>query len=348
MLQSADGTVPTWRRDSRSQHTFAATELERYASCPFRFFLERILKIEPLEDLALEFDVLERGRVVHDVLATFHRRVNERLGRPGSPLELDAAEFDALLAAAIPSRFRPSRENPVQAALREVDRRLVVEWLSQYREQVEKYDAQWKDFDAPMAPELFEVSFGRGGEPPPSTDEPLEFVRQGQTVRISGRIDRIDTGVVAGQSRVQRAGLQDGRRDHAHAREHRGRHDAAIAALRDGRDGTAAGRPRRPSLAGRLLVRARRRLQAQAGAADVRRRRRPDRAGSGVGGHPRRAGRHRGRAGSRRFAAGSSPSAAPTTVAPATAPSAPSAASIKCVPWRRHGNRRRPSESRRV
>ena len=65
------------------QHTFAATDLERYASCPFRFFLERVLEIEPVEDLALEFDVLNRGRVVHDVLATFHRRVNERLGRPG-------------------------------------------------------------------------------------------------------------------------------------------------------------------------------------------------------------------------------------------------------------------------
>ena len=86
-------------------HVFAATDLERYASCPFRFFLERVLEIEPVEDLTLEFDVRNRGRVVHDVLATFHRRVNERLGRPASPLELDAAEFDALLAAAVEDSF---------------------------------------------------------------------------------------------------------------------------------------------------------------------------------------------------------------------------------------------------
>ncbi len=76
------------------QYTFAATELERYASCPFRFFAERVLKIEPLEDLTLEFDVMERGRVVHDVLGKFHQRVNERLGGPASPLRLDAAEFE--------------------------------------------------------------------------------------------------------------------------------------------------------------------------------------------------------------------------------------------------------------
>jgi RecB family exonuclease len=181
-------------------HTFAATELERYASCPFQFFLERVLGIQPVEDLALEFDVRNRGRVVHDVLATFHRRVNQRLGRAGSPLELDATEFDALLAAAIAESFPPEPENPLQAALREIDRRLVVEWLTQYRAQFEKYDGMWPDFQRPMAPELFEVSFGRGDQPPPSTTQPLEFVRDGQALWISGRIDRIDTGLVAGKS----------------------------------------------------------------------------------------------------------------------------------------------------
>ncbi|MFZ1935805.1 MAG: PD-(D/E)XK nuclease family protein, partial [Thermoguttaceae bacterium] len=183
-----------------AQHTFSATELERYAACPFRFFLERILKIEPLEDLSLEFDVLERGRVVHDVLSQFHRKVNERLGRPGSPLELDAADFKLLLDAAIRDSLPAEPRNPVQAALREVDRRLVTEWLSHYREQVEKYDGLWKDFTDPIAAELFEVSFGRSGEPAPSTDEPLKFTGEKETVRVSGRIDRIDTGVFAGQS----------------------------------------------------------------------------------------------------------------------------------------------------
>jgi len=185
------------------QHVFAATDLERYAVCPFRFLMERVLDIRPIEDLALEFDVLHRGRVVHEVLATFHRRVNERLGRPASPLELDklsAAEFDSLLAAAIGDSLPAEPANPVQAALREVDRRLVVEWLSQYRDQLAQYDAQWRDFETPMAAELFEVSFGRGDAPPPSTDRPLEFVSEGQTFRVSGRIDRVDVGRVAGET----------------------------------------------------------------------------------------------------------------------------------------------------
>ena len=135
-------------------HVFAATDLERYAFCPYRFFMERVLEIEPAEDLTLEFDVRNRGRVVHDVLATFHRRVNERLGRPASPLELDAAEFGSLLAAAVEDSLPPEPENSLAAALREVDRRLVIQWLSQYRQQLEKYAGLWQDFESPMAPEL--------------------------------------------------------------------------------------------------------------------------------------------------------------------------------------------------
>jgi ATP-dependent helicase/DNAse subunit B len=179
-------------------HVFAATDLERYAFCPYRFFMERVLEIEPAEDLTLEFDVRNRGRVVHDVLATFHRRVNERLGRPASPLELEAAEFDSLLAAAVEDSLPAEPENSLAAALRDVDRRLVIQWLSQYRQQLEKYAGLWQDFQSPMAPELLEASFGRPEQPPPSTDQWLEFSREQQFVRISGRIDRVDTGLVAG------------------------------------------------------------------------------------------------------------------------------------------------------
>ncbi|MEN6459097.1 MAG: PD-(D/E)XK nuclease family protein [Thermoguttaceae bacterium] len=194
-----------------SEHTFAATELEQYASCPFRFFIERVLRIEPLDDLTLEFDALARGRVLHDVLKTFHESVNDRLGRPASPLKLDAAEYDAMLHAAIDQSLPPEPTKSLRAAMREIDRRLVTEWLSRYREQLEAYDAQWTELDSPLVPELFEVSFGRKGQPAPSTDRPFEIplldaasddvgrVANPNAVRIAGRIDRIDSGMVAGR-----------------------------------------------------------------------------------------------------------------------------------------------------
>lgn len=182
------------------QRTFSATELEQYATCPFRFFLERVLNVKPLEDLTLEIDAMQRGLLAHDVMAIFHRRVNERLGRPGSPMELDAEEFDHLLAAALDEASPPAPSNPVEVALREIDRRQVRQWLGTYRAQCGKYDQQWTDCESPFVPEVFEISFGRGDAPPLSTDRPLEICAGQQVIRLSGRIDRVDTGVVAGHT----------------------------------------------------------------------------------------------------------------------------------------------------
>ena len=125
--------------------------------------------------------------------------MNERLGRPGSPAELEAAQYDELLAAAIAESLPPEPGNPFQAALREIDRRLVADWLSHYRQQCEKYDGQWQDFESQMASAVFEKSFGRD-DSPAAVATPLECRWQDQVVRISGRIDRIDLGTIAGES----------------------------------------------------------------------------------------------------------------------------------------------------
>ena len=261
-------------------HIFAATDLERYASCPFRFFLERVLEIEPVEDLALEFDVLQRGRVVHDVLAAFHRRVNAAAGPAGLSAGIGRRPSSKpFWTRPSPSRCRRSPKTPLQAALCEVDRRLVIEWLSQYRGQFEKYAALWQDFERPMAPELFEVSFGRGDELPPSTDRPLEF-------RLKAR----PCGFRAGSTASTRARwpakpsatcwtTRPAGRSPSRPRPS-SRHDPATAAVCYCRDGIAAGRSRHDSLAGRLLVRPRGRLPAQASPADVSQRRRPHRIGA--------------------------------------------------------------------
>ena len=179
------------------------------------------------------------------------------------------------LTAAIQESLPPEPRNPVQAALREVDRRLVVEWLSQYREQVEKYDAQWKDFSVPMAPELFEVSFGRG--------ERIALRRFAPTEAVGVRRRRAEPSASPGGSTASTPACSPARACSTCSTTRPAERIRltpesiaagttlqlplyAIAAME-----LIADRPRRLSLAGRLLVRARRRLQAEAGAEDVRR-----------------------------------------------------------------------------
>jgi len=188
-------------REFSSTRSFTATELEQYAACPYRFLLEKVLKLEPLEDIALELDVLERGQIVHGVLALFHRSVNESLGRPGSPLELAAEEFDRLLHKALEDSLPRPSSNPVHRALGEINRRLIAKWLAEYRKQCESYDKLWTAYDRPLVPEFFETSFGESKHKDAAAiaiERVLEFPDGNATILVSGRIDRIDTGTLAG------------------------------------------------------------------------------------------------------------------------------------------------------
>lgn len=185
-----------------SNRSFTASELEQYATCPYRFLVENILRLELLEDVTLQLDILQRGQVVHEALAAFHRLVNESLGHVGSPLELEPEQFDQLLQQAIDDSLPKSSFNPVQRALAEVNRRTIAQWLTGYREQCERYDKLWKSCESPLAPELFEISFGKSKhrQDSLSIDEPLVFDAETEAIHISGRIDRIDTGKVGNQT----------------------------------------------------------------------------------------------------------------------------------------------------
>ncbi|MEE9603119.1 MAG: 3'-5' exonuclease, partial [Thermoguttaceae bacterium] len=140
--------------------TFSATNLESYATCPYRFFAEKVLKLRQMEDLTLALDVRQRGWLAHEILALFHQRVNQNAGHPLSPSELDEEEFNRLLSDAFDETIGPRGEG-LRAAMKEVDRRTLMKWMAGYRQQHLLYDKRWKDFQEPMAPELFEVSFGR-------------------------------------------------------------------------------------------------------------------------------------------------------------------------------------------
>jgi ATP-dependent helicase/DNAse subunit B len=178
------------------QRRWTVSHLEHYASCPHRFFLEKVLGLEPLDELTLETDHLERGSLLHELLHELHQRLNEELGAPTSPAECNPRQFEDELAAVAQRVLQTGAEHPVQAALREIERRLLLQWAADYRRQHEQYDQRSAGFEHPLRPAHFEVSFGL--EPPSpdplSTLKPLELSHSGENVLLCGRIDRIDVG----------------------------------------------------------------------------------------------------------------------------------------------------------
>ncbi len=134
----------------------------RYAYCPYRYF--------PGESTARAADGRDRagGRFCRPrpgehsaLLAAFHRRVNETLGRPESPGALKPEDFERLLDEAAAEALPGDGGEGLAAALREIDRRILLQWFQTYREQHQQYDEQCQACDRPPRPELFEVSFGR-------------------------------------------------------------------------------------------------------------------------------------------------------------------------------------------
>jgi hypothetical protein len=165
---------------------YSASALERMATCPYGYFLQRILGIEPLETIDRSEQWLTPmvyGSVFHTVLERFMREICTRGEKPrlamhrGRLTEIADEEL-ARKAEEIPppseSALAAQRDDLVDAC--EVFLRVEEKWCG-------AIDAKY--FEVPFG-------FGEGGEEM-SLPEPLEIpLGGGRSVRLRGRIDRVD------------------------------------------------------------------------------------------------------------------------------------------------------------
>lgn len=199
------------------QHTWSASQWETYAACPFRFFMEDVLGLEPLGDLVLETDYARRGSRLHDVLAAFHRQwLTLRKDSYGSAAE-EAGAFLAHLQQVARERTAAASRVGVDAALVELDRRQILKWANRHFENQANYNACCGKLGVSMTPTHFEFHFGpeRRGDSqadPDSTTNTFVLNIDGEPIQITGQIDRIDVGTVAGKTVFNVIDYKSGRR----------------------------------------------------------------------------------------------------------------------------------------
>lgn len=204
-------------RRFNADHLWSPSQLEGYATCPFRFFAENLLALEPLDDLMVAGDAGRRGSLLHYVLATVHAQLLEHAAE--SP-EDQAWQED------LAERFRRALDAHVAAtplggleqSLREIQRRQITAWASDYARQESEYRARWQDLDEPPRPAYFEVRFGpevKTGESSARQDAstPLAFELDlgEEKIHITGQIDRIDVGRVGGATVLNVIDYKSGR-----------------------------------------------------------------------------------------------------------------------------------------
>ncbi len=172
-------------------HSFSATQLELYGRCPFRFFSQELLNLQPLRDPEDDDSARKRGNLVHRILYCFYTAHGE------------AAERAENLATNIADLRHLGHKVADEMGLTGFfwDRELE-HLLGSDDEEREGILPRFLRLQAaaanPAVPTHFELSFGSypgmGERDRQSTTTPyaIDDPETGDEVRLSGKIDRID------------------------------------------------------------------------------------------------------------------------------------------------------------
>lgn len=195
-----------------SRQEFSATQLEGYAQCPFRFWVNDVLKIREPDAPDQFTDHGLRGSIVHEVLVQLHSQLEPT--REAVPIEEAAGLFRQLLTARLQSELA---ETDLLAALLRIEQRLLEEWSDEYAQQWANYHEKIREQSGIfLKPAAFEVSFGTphpDSQLPEETQHPcLTFGHDIAETKIRGRIDRIDVGEMNGHTLFNIVDYKTGRK----------------------------------------------------------------------------------------------------------------------------------------
>ena len=190
---------PASRRalEQRRERTYSVSQLETYGECPFRYFSNRVLNLNPTEEEETGLTSMEKGSLAHKILFEFYDR--RRDAPPISGCE------DADFREAVEDLQRTARNHLDAAeAQRHLNRADKLFWDIEVERLIGGYgrtgvlpaflEAERKR-DLEVQPRYFEVEFGPSVRSEP-TDPHLgsrEAITVGD-VSLSGRIDRIELG----------------------------------------------------------------------------------------------------------------------------------------------------------
>lgn len=172
----------------------SASGLSIYGNCGYRFFGQRVLKLEPRGEAALDLQAIDAGKLLHDILRRFferHRRQRlTELNRESLQQELrELADrvFDEH------ERVVPPLNKQIWKIDREI-RKILLDQVLLYELGIQEEAAA-----EGVVPAYFEVAFGgmkSAARDPHSKEEPLELTRSTfvgeETIKVSGQIDRVD------------------------------------------------------------------------------------------------------------------------------------------------------------
>lgn len=166
--------------------SWSASRLEEYAFCPMSFFLGTILQVEELPRPEDEISALERGSLIHRILFRFYSKLRDE-GQAAFP----ARHWEELARLAEEELERL----PVKGFFLQLEKyRLLGTEQKQGLLQAFVHKEQETIERSGFVPAFLELAFGQGGlaKDPASAPAPVTFEVDGRSLKLNGRIDRVD------------------------------------------------------------------------------------------------------------------------------------------------------------
>lgn len=174
------------------EHVYSASRLSSYGHCAYRFFANRVLRLEPRNEAALDLQAIDAGKLLHDIL----RRFFEKHRQDYLPLR-DREQLRQELARTADDVFKEHEDKvpPLNERIWKIDceiRKLILDQVLFY-----ELKLQEKTNARAMRPTYFELAFGRspGLSDPKSKADYVKLERHygaEEHALIQGQIDRVD------------------------------------------------------------------------------------------------------------------------------------------------------------
>ncbi|MGH7841717.1 MAG: PD-(D/E)XK nuclease family protein, partial [Candidatus Binataceae bacterium] len=189
LVDPNEGERTALARHQLAARSYSATALQHFAACPYRFFLQAIIRLEPREEIeALEaIDPLTRGALYHEVqfeTLTALRAAALLPVRAGN-LESGYAAVEAQLMA-VAARYHDELAPAIE--------RVWLDGLESIRADLREWMRRMTDDPEAFCPERFELSFGLSDRAQADPASVAAAVPLAAGINLRGSIDLVERG----------------------------------------------------------------------------------------------------------------------------------------------------------
>ena len=187
LVRVSAGTQETLAAARLGARAYSASALQKFAACPYQFFLSAICRLEPRPEVApvVELDPATRGHLFHRVQADVMRMLAEQKRLPLTASTMDAARkaLDATLDR-VAEQYREELAPAIQRVWQDEVESMRAD-LRMWLEQTAATHAEWE-------PIAFELAFGLRRDPANDPSSVESEVTLAEGWRLRGIVDLIE------------------------------------------------------------------------------------------------------------------------------------------------------------